>query len=131
MPWPSCMHLWLTSILWGWLVFLPAQTTNGDIRRHFPQPTLFTYSGFEYIIRIAEDNRGFAWLATNRGLFCFDGSLFRKITHSDDGKFSAVDAGQINDLFFDQKKEQLWLATEAGASRLDLNTETFTDFIFY
>ncbi|MBV6442332.1 MAG: hybrid sensor histidine kinase/response regulator [Haliscomenobacteraceae bacterium CHB4] len=98
--------------------------------QNFPQPILFESKEFEYIFKIEEDNNGFVWLATNRGLFCFDGAFFRKVRYAKT-TFSAIDEGQISDIFLDREKEELWLATHAGASRLDLKTETFADYILW
>jgi len=103
---------------------------NGITRYRLPEPIMFSSPDFERIIKIEESSNGFVWLATNKGLFCFDGSFFRKIVHSPLG-FSAVDAGQINDLYLDREKEQLWIATEMGASLLDLKTEAFADYTFF
>ncbi len=98
--------------------------------KSFPQPVLFESREFENVVKIEEDKNGRVWLATNRGLFCFDGAFFRKIRHGKTA-FSAIDEGQISDIFLDREKEELWLATHAGASRLDLKTETFADYILW
>ncbi len=111
-------------------VFLPAQTTNRAINAGLPTPIVFQTPDLE-IFLIEESSDRLAWLATNRGIYAFDGAFFRKIPHSKSGEFSAVDAGQINDLFLDEEKGQLWVASQAGASVFDLKTETFTDHIFY
>ncbi|MEK7257119.1 MAG: hypothetical protein AAB316_20355, partial [Bacteroidota bacterium] len=123
-------QLFLAAFFTAIPIFLPAQASEPAIPASLPQPNVFHSPDFEHIIRMEEDKNAFVWLGTNRGLFCFDGTFFRKITHSKNGEFSALDAGKINDLFLDREKAQLWLATEAGASLLDLRTETFTDHVF-
>ena len=105
-------------------------TTHPSWPIYLPEPTLFTSTGFERIDLIEQDGRGFLWLATNRGLFCFDGTFCRRVTHSPEG-VSVVDNGKINDVFIDRERGNLWLATSEGVHLLDLKTETFTDFTFY
>ena len=98
--------------------------------KQLPQPTIFPTPDFENISVIRQEANGILWLATNRGLFSFDGAAFRKKLHDPDG-FSAIDNGAINDLFLDQATEKLWVAHNQGASALDLQTATFTDYTFH
>ncbi|MCB0546174.1 MAG: hypothetical protein KDD19_01220 [Phaeodactylibacter sp.] len=43
----------------------------------------------------------------------------------------AIDNQHINDPFLGREAEKLWVATDDGASALDLRTENFSDFTFY
>ncbi len=74
-----------------------------------PEPTIFPHPDFEWISEIEQESNGILWLATNRGLFSFDGAEFRRKPHQPNG-FSAVDNNGINDLFLDRVKKQLWVA---------------------
>lgn len=102
--------------------FCPAQP-------HLPEPVFFSCPDFERIDHIQQDGRGFVWLATNRGLFCFDGTFFRKIRHAPHAA-SAIDNGQVQYTLLDKERKKLWLATPNGVSVLNLPTETFTDHRF-
>lgn len=119
-------YYFLASLLVAAALQLLAQPQNTD---RFPQPTMLSSPYFEEIYYRATDKDGFVWLATNRGLFCFNGSFYKKINHSKDG-LSAIDTGNINDLFMDEAAAQLWVASGAGASMLNLNSEKFTDYTF-
>lgn len=96
----------------------------------FPNPIRFPTLKFNDVYEIEQDDNNLLWLATNNGLFCFDGIVYRRIIHAPDS-VSAIDNGQINHLFLDREEEKLWIASIAGASVLDLQTETFNDYTFY
>lgn len=109
--------------------FLGSNTLIAQNR--LPEPILFPTPDFNEIYEIEQDSLEILWLATDRGLFCFDGRIFRKIIHSPGG-VSAVDNTRINDLYMDRQGQKLWIATVSGASALDLRTETFhQDYTFY
>ena len=134
MPKPSPLFFLVRQVtlifLLGWHVHIFAQNQPKSFASNLSEPTVFPVPDIE-TFRIEEGTNHLVWLGTNQGIYCFDGTFFRKIPHSKNGEFSSVDAGQINELFIDREKEQLWVATQAGASMLDLKTETYTDFVFY
>lgn len=66
---------------------------------------------------IEEDWNGFIWLATDDGLFQFDGTVLKQYAHS--GRDTSLPHNQVFDIFIDQKERELWLGTAMGACRLD------------
>ena len=103
-------------LILGWpLTVLPQDYYLG---KQLSDPTVFPHQAFERITKMKQGNDGILWLATNQGLFTFDGIEFKRKTHRPNG-FSALDNGSINDLFLDQALGQIWVAHEMGASMLD------------
>ncbi len=134
MPRPNyCFAFFLQIFLFflsGGCLQIFAQSGKESIPSNLYQPILFQTPGLE-IFFIEESADRLVWLGANQGIYVFDGTFFRKIPHAKNGEFSPVDAGQINDLLLDEEKGLLWVATQAGASALNLKTETFSDYIFY
>lgn len=74
---------------------------------------------YNYVNGIAQDRRGYVWIATENGLNRFDGTGF---THfmSGDGKLKS---DQLNRITLDTATNVLWVATQRnGLDALDCNT---------
>ena len=74
-----------------------------------------------------QDKQGFMWFGGEGGLARYDGynvKLYRNVYNRID---SLVD-NRVRDLFVD-RNNMLWIATQSGLSRLDLETDQFTRFI--
>lgn len=72
------------------------------------------------IYDIEEDWKGFIWLATDDGLFQFDGTVLRQYAHS--GQDTSLPHNQVFDIFIDRERAELWLGTGMGVCRLDPTT---------
>ena len=72
------------------------------------------------IYDIEEDWKGFIWLATDDGLFQFDGTVLRQYAHS--GQDTSLPHNQVFDIFIDTEREELWLGTGMGVCRLNPTT---------
>ncbi|MCE9684920.1 ATP-binding protein [Shewanella sp. AS16] len=93
-------------------------------------PTLFTAEADgrlanKEILKLAQDDRGFIWVGTQRGLFRFDGYENRKMTS--EGMPFDVSAIYVRSLLADG--DVLWIGTlSSGLLRLDLRTYQFSQF---
>src|SRR5215467_6830095 len=65
-----------------------------------------------YVTCVQQDNLGYTWISTHRGLNRFDGNIFKQFLHSDDPN-SIVDNTITSMQLFDGS--QLGLATTDGA----------------
>lgn len=72
------------------------------------------------IYDIEEDWKGFIWLATDDGLFQFDGTVLRQYAHS--GQDTSLPHNQVFDIYVDEERAELWLGTGMGVCRLNPKT---------
>ena len=72
------------------------------------------------IYDIEEDWKGFIWLATDDGLFRFDGTVLKQYAHS--GKDTSLPHNQVFDIYIDKERAELWLGTGMGVCRLNPTT---------
>jgi len=77
------------------------------------------------IIDIHSDNYGYLWLATSRGLKCFDG-YETKVYQYENTPYSIPD-DYINSIMEDSSGV-LWISTKRGFCRYNRESETFTSF---
>lgn len=96
----------------------------GSLQAQAPPVTGFAtpiFESFDFtdgaIYDIEEDWNGFIWLATDDGLYQFDGTLLRQYAHS--GQDTSLPHNQVFDIFVDKEKAEIWLGTGMGACRLD------------
>ena len=66
---------------------------------------------------IAEDWNGFIWVASDVGLYRFDGTVLKHFAHS--GQDTTLPHHQVFDIFVDTLEQVLWLGTGMGLTRLD------------
>jgi signal transduction histidine kinase/ligand-binding sensor domain-containing protein len=81
------------------------------------------------ILSIQPDDDGKMWMATNNGLTLFDPILNTfKVWKNDRGNPSSLHSNSLNYVFIDKQKT-IWIGfTNAGIDKMDLETETFTNF---
>ncbi len=72
------------------------------------------------IYDVEEDWKGFIWLATDDGLFQFDGTVLRQYAHS--GQDTSLPHNQVFDIHIDAERAELWLGTGMGVCRLNPKT---------
>ena len=77
---------------------------------------------------IEEDWNGFMWMATNDGLYRFDGTTVKHFTHSRTD--TLLPHNQVLDIVIDHEKKELWLGTALGLCRLDPEKETSVIYQF-
>jgi diguanylate cyclase (GGDEF)-like protein len=77
------------------------------------------------VLDIEQDSKGFIWLATQAGVDRFNGSEFAYIgTNTDLTK--GLPANFVNRLLYDDKNDELFIATINGLTRLSLSDNTLT-----
>lgn len=97
-----------------------------------PFPYKFTYltvdEGLSHtdVNDIAQDGKGYIWLATNFGLDRFDGYTVRKFYNGNVPLNNAFKNRVIK--IFPDEAGNIWLSTEGGLQRFNPDRETFTDF---
>jgi hypothetical protein len=75
-----------------------------------------------------KDAKGFLWIGTVGGeLSRFDGARFKRYM-PDPKKPGAINAGRIT-AFVEDSLQNIWMATESGLSRFDIQTDLFTNFL--
>jgi len=78
-----------------------------------------------YVLSIAQDKRGFVWIATEDGLNRFDGTAFRSFENGELG----LAADELSRIVADPTRNVLWICTQRmGLDRLDCDTYTVTHY---
>jgi len=78
------------------------------------------------VFGITQDHQGFIWFATEDGLNRFDGNNFVTYRHNDNDPHSIAD-NVIRKIFIDSENT-LWVGTENGLSRYNLELDNFDTF---
>jgi signal transduction histidine kinase/ligand-binding sensor domain-containing protein/CheY-like chemotaxis protein len=79
------------------------------------------------VLRIAQDNYGFMWLATNDGLYRYDGYTLRPYRHDPNNLRSLSD--DVLSRICKDRAGTLWIGTEyGGLDRLNPAQDTFTHY---
>ena len=74
---------------------------------------------------IVQDQHGFLWVGTNEGLIRYDGYELILYRHDEENPNSLIE-NSLRGMTFDEGN--LWLATSAGISKFNIETETFTHY---
>ncbi|TXE13409.1 response regulator [Algoriphagus aquimarinus] len=75
---------------------------------------------------IAQDGKGYIWLATNFGLDRYDGYAIRKFYNNNEPIKNAFKNRIIK--IYPDEEDNIWLSSEDGLHCFNPKTETFTDF---
>lgn len=76
-----------------------------------------------YIVDIAQDSKGFIWIATEAGLNRFDGKDFTVYNKSNSG----LSSNELNALLIDPDEDKIWIGTQRdGLCYFDYETETIS-----
>lgn len=111
--------IFLFLMLWADHSF--GQGPNLEFRTVAPLENL-TNSNFN---DIAQDSTGFLWIATQEGLFRFNGqSVYSYV----DANANYLPSNNIKRLFID-RRNQLWVGTTAGMSKYDKEFDSFLPFV--
>jgi len=78
------------------------------------------------VFGITQDNQGFIWFATEDGLNRFDGKNFVTYRHNTNNKYSIAD-NMIRKIFIDSE-QTLWVGTQNGLSRYNIELDNFDNF---
>lgn len=97
-----------------------AQSQTVDLRF---QPFEFNNSLSAYVINdLEQDEPGFIWIATNGGLFRFDGREIVPYLHPEAKQFG-LSEGAVHDLYHDASG-RLWLGMNGALAYYDLNSDS-------
>ncbi len=76
-----------------------------------------------YIVSLAQDRKGYIWIATEAGLNRFDGQQFIVYTQNNSG----LSSNELNALLADPRQDKLWIGTQReGLCCFDYATEKIT-----
>jgi len=78
---------------------------------------------------IAQDKRGFIWIATADGLNRFDGSDFKVFKLEPDNKYSLP--SNFVDVIFKDSGGDLWVSSRTGLNKFDPEKERFINYKFH
>ena len=80
-----------------------------------------------WVLKVLQGPQGFIWVATQGGLFRFDGYDYKAFRH-DPADPSSLSDNYVHNLYFDSSGV-LWLSLlRGGLARFDAKTETFTSY---
>ncbi|MFT4928062.1 MAG: ligand-binding sensor domain-containing protein/signal transduction histidine kinase [Phenylobacterium sp.] len=122
----------LTFLLLPWLMLLFATGTFADpISAKKPAKATFQFDNIATrqglnnlsVLKVVQDPQGYIWVATQQGLYRYNGYDFKTFTHDPADPGSLAD-NYVNTLFIDQS-DQLWIGTDAGLARYHAPSESF------
>lgn len=101
---------------------------GGDIRFAHISRGIGTEEGISRarVEQTAQDDQGFIWFATTRGLYRYDSYRFRLFRHDPQNPGSL--SGNYLRTMFKDRSGNLWIACDEFADRYDSARETFTHF---
>ena len=99
---------------------------SGNNRLKFSQLTTENGLSSSNVFGITQDHQGFIWFATEDGLNRFDGTNFVIYRHNANNKHSIAD-NVIRKIFIDSENT-LWVGTQNGLSRYNLELDNFDNF---
>ncbi|MEO8405349.1 MAG: histidine kinase [Chitinophagaceae bacterium] len=76
------------------------------------------------VLSIAQDGKGFIWIATPNGLQRYDGAGFVNYTELLSNSFEGLTYGA--ELYADKKNDLLWISNNTSIEKLELNKNHFT-----
>jgi len=100
---------------------------SNDNLLKFSQLTTLDGLSNSNVFGITQDHQGFIWFATEDGLNRFDGKNFITYRHNANNKHSI--AGNIIRKVFIDSENTLWIGTDNGLSRYNLELDNFDNFI--
>ena len=100
---------------------------SNDNLLKFSQLTTLDGLSNSNVFGIIQDHQGFIWFATEDGLNRFDGKNFITYRHNANNKHSI--AGNIIRKVFIDSENTLWIGTDNGLSRYNLELDNFDNFI--
>ncbi len=76
---------------------------------------------------IVQDKHGYIWFATQGGLYKFNGKSTLSY-RNDPFETNGLANNLIQTTFYEEENNVLWLGTYQGVSKLDIDTQTFTNY---
>jgi len=116
--------------VWLWLLFVFAAPTwafDEDFTARFELVSDLENVPDGVVTALVQDDAGFLWIGSTRGLIRFDGYSFRRYVHRA-GDPTSISGNLIRSLLL-SKDGRLWVGTDAdGVSVFDPHSETFATF---
>ena len=120
-------NCWLTICLCLMPLLLWAAGHNDAIKNHQTNiPLIFPNVSHLHIYDFCQDSLGYMWIATARGLNCYNGYEFKQFFH-DKKNNASLDNDMIYSLFLDSEHE-LWVGTSTGINRYDFMNNRFSHY---
>ncbi|GAB3523959.1 sensor histidine kinase [Emticicia fontis] len=79
------------------------------------------------VVAIMEDSRGFLWFGSHDGLLRYDGYQFKAFRPDPDRPKNSLSHSRIYNMY--QTQNKLWIATGNGLSEMNLNDESFHNYL--
>jgi len=80
------------------------------------------------VFHMIKDVNGFLWIGTQNELSRFDGSVFKNYYH-DPNKPGTINAGNTGGGMVEDSLHNIWIGTDKGVCRYDIQADTFTSFL--
>lgn len=117
--------IYLPIYLVFWLLVSPNETFAQSSFTYINMITTRDGLPSDVVNCVTQDNDGFLWIGTNKGLCRYDGS-YVKIFNYEPGNTSSLCDDRVRQVLADG--DFLWVATHMGLSRLNLNTGKFRSY---
>lgn len=103
---------------------LSAQEIGSGIVEHFDNTNGLTQNT---VVAIMEDTRGFLWFGSHDGLLRYDGYQFKVFRPDPDKPKNSLSHARIYNLY--QTQNKLWITTGSGMSEMNLDDESFHNYM--
>ncbi|MBA4850914.1 two-component regulator propeller domain-containing protein [Emticicia sp. BO119] len=103
---------------------LCAQEIGSGIIEHFDNTNGLTQNT---VVAIMEDSRGFLWFGSHDGLLRYDGYQFKVFRPDPDKPKNSLPHARIYNIY--QAENKLWITTGSGISEMNLNDESFHNYM--
>lgn len=101
-----------------------AQEIGSALVEHFDNTNGLTQNT---IVTIVEDHRGFLWFGSHDGLLRYDGSQFKVFRPDPDKPKNSLPHSRMYTII--QANNKLWIGTGSGLAEMNLNDESFRNYL--
>ena len=113
------------------LCFMPlllwaAGQNDSNINHRNISPMISPNISHLHVYDFCQDSLGYIWIATARGLNCYNGYEFKQFFHNKNNDAS-LDNDMIYSLFLDSRNE-LWVGTSTGINKYDFMSSRFSHY---
>ena len=118
---------WLTVCVYFMPLLLWATGQSNENKNHQTNiPMVSSNISHLHVYDFCQDSLGYMWIATARGLNCYNGYEFKQFFH-DKKNDASLDNDMIYSLFLDSRHE-LWVGTSTGINKYDFMSNRFSHY---